>query len=150
METVNRQGQIVRRLPSEFTVGYRTVTGKEDEWFLAAELYFQPGDELQAISRIKELLKRRSDTQPIGLPSCGSVFRNPEGKFAAELIEASKLKGMRVGDAEVSTKHANFIINVGSASAHDVETLIEIVLQKVWHDHAVQLYPEVKFIGIKK
>ncbi len=150
VETVNRQGQIVRRLPSEFTVGYRTVTGKEDEWFLAAELYFQPGDELQAISRIKELLKRRSDTQPIGLPSCGSVFRNPEGKFAAELIEASKLKGMRVGDAEVSTKHANFIINVGSASAHDVETLIEIVLQKVWHDHAVQLYPEVKFIGIKK
>lgn len=150
VEMINRRGEIVRRLPSEFKVGYRTVEGNDQEWFLAAELYFKPGDQEQALLRIKELLKRRSETQPIGLPSCGSVFRNPEGKFAAELIEASKLKGMRVGDAEVSTKHANFIINTGAATAQDVETLITHIQQTVWQEHAVELCPEVKFIGIRK
>lgn len=147
VDVINRQGEIMRRKPNEYQVGYRSVVGHADEWFLAAQLRFMPGDQQQANLRIKELLKRRNDTQPIGLPSCGSVFRNPEGKYAAELIEASKLKGMRIGDAEVSIKHANFIINLGAATARDVETLIQHVQQTVWQDHAVKLCPEVKFVG---
>jgi UDP-N-acetylmuramate dehydrogenase len=147
VDVINRQGKIMRRTPQEYIVGYRSVTGARDEWFLSAQLRFLPGDQNKANSRIKELLARRNATQPIGLPSCGSVFRNPDGKYAAELIEASKLKGMRIGNAEVSTKHANFIINIGAASALDVETLITHVQHTVWQDHAVRLFPEVKFVG---
>lgn len=147
VDVINRHGQIMRREPNAYQVGYRSVVGAADEWFVGAELRFLAGDQ-QTANRIKELLQRRNATQPIGLPSCGSVFRNPEGKYAAELIEASKLKGMRIGDAEVSTKHANFIINLGAATAHDVETLIQHVQQTVWQDHAVKLCPEVKFVGV--
>lgn len=147
VDVVNRRGEIIRRKPEEYSVGYRSVSGPTDEWFLAAQLRFLPGDQLQANVRIKELLARRNATQPIGLPSCGSVFRNPDGKYAAELIEASKLKGKRVGGAEVSTKHANFIINMGDATARDVEMLITHIQHVVWQDHAVQLCPEVKFVG---
>lgn len=147
VEVINRQGEIFMRQPSEYKVGYRSVQGPEQEWFLAAHLKFLPGDQNLAQAQIKELLQRRSATQPIGLPSCGSVFRNPVGKYAAELIEASKLKGKRVGNAEVSTKHANFIINLGGATALDVETLIHDIQQQVWQDHGVELHPEVKFIG---
>lgn len=148
VQVINRQGEIRWRNPNEYQVGYRSVTGPSNEWFLAVRLCFKPGNLEHANLRIKELLKRRSDTQPIGLPSCGSVFRNPDGKYAAELIEASKLKGMRVGGAEVSTKHANFIINLGSATARDVETLIQHIQQTVLQEHAVQLCTEVKFVGV--
>jgi UDP-N-acetylmuramate dehydrogenase len=149
VEVINRRGEITLRTPQEYQIGYRSVSGPADEWFLAAQLRFVPGDQDQAQQRIKELLQRRSATQPIGLPSCGSVFRNPEGKYAAELIEASKLKGRRIGDAEVSIKHANFIINLDKALARDVELLIQEVQQVVWDDHAVRLQPEVKFVGIE-
>lgn len=148
VEVINRRGEIITRSPQEYQIGYRSVVGPEDEWFLAAQLKFVPGNQELAQRRIKELLQRRSATQPIGLPSCGSVFRNPEGKYAAELIEASKLKGRRIGDAEVSMKHANFIINLGKATARDVELLIKEIQQTVWDDHAVRLHPEVKFVGI--
>lgn len=149
VEVINRRGEITLRTPQEYQVGYRSVLCPAEEWFLAAHLKFVHGDQEQAQRRIKELLQRRSATQPIGLPSCGSVFRNPEGKYAAELIEASKLKGKRIGDAEVSIKHANFIINLGKASARDVELLIQEVQQIVWNDHALRLQPEVKFVGIE-
>lgn len=144
---INRQGQISIRSPAEYKIGYRTVVAPAEEWFIGAQLKFLPGDQQQASLRIKELLQRRNATQPIGLPSCGSVFRNPEGKYAAELIEASKLKGMRVGNAEVSMKHANFIINIGDATAENVETLIRTVQERVLQDHAVELHAEVKIIG---
>lgn len=149
VDVIDRAGVITRRTPLEYKISYREAIGpKTEEWFLGAQLYFKLGDQEQALLRIKELLKRRSETQPIGLPSCGSVFRNPPGKYAAELIEASKLKGVRIGNAEVSNKHANFIINLGGALAKDVEQLIALVQQTVWQDHAVALCPEVKFIGI--
>lgn len=147
VEVINRQGEIFTRSPDYYNVTYRSVVGPTDEWFLAAHLKFVPGDQQLANERIKELLRRRNATQPIGLPSCGSVFRNPTGKYAAELIEASKLKGRRIGNAEVSTKHANFIINLGNATARDVESLIKEVQLRVMEDHAVELCTEVKFIG---
>lgn len=143
---INKKGEVNIRDRDEFKVGYRSVIGTEGEWFLSANLKFKPGAGL-AKEDISRLLQRRNASQPIGVPSCGSVFRNPCGKYAAELIEASKLKGRRVGGAEVSTKHANFIVNVDNASAQDVIRLIKEIKQQVLLDHKVELQPEVKLIG---
>jgi UDP-N-acetylmuramate dehydrogenase len=93
------------------------------------------------------MLARRKATQPLGLPSCGSVFRNPPGDHAARLIEASGLKGFRLGGAEVSAKHANFIINRDAATAADIEALIAHVKQTVFETHGVELVHEVRMVG---
>ena len=93
------------------------------------------------------MLERRKTTQPLGLPSCGSVFRNPPGDHSARLIEAAGLKGYRIGGAEVSTKHANFIINADNATATDIEALIEYVRQTVIEKHGVELVHEVRIVG---
>ena len=113
---------------------------------MEATLEFDP-DVDASMETLNKMLGRRKDTQPLGLPSCGSVFRNPEGDFAARLIEASGLKGCRIGDAEVSEKHANFIINRGEASARDVEDLINYVRQTVADNAGVELIHEVKIVG---
>ena len=147
VETIDRQGQRHLRRPQEFIVAYRRVTGVEGEWFVAAHLRLQGGNSEAATVRIKELLERRGATQPIGQPSCGSVFRNPDGDHAARLIEASGLKGACIGGACVSEKHANFIINTGSATAADIEALIEKVAAEVERQHGVQLIREVHIVG---
>ncbi len=147
VETIDRKGQRHLRQPEEFQVAYRHVKGVSDEWFVAAHLRLHRGDSEAATVRIKELLERRGATQPIGLPSCGSVFRNPEGDHAARLIEASGLKGVCIGGACVSEKHANFIINSGNASATDIEVLIEKVWAEVERQHGVQLIREAHIVG---
>ena len=96
---------------------------------------------------LNRMLERRKSTQPLGLPSCGSVFRNPEGDHAARLIEAAGLKGYGIGGAEVSDKHANFIINRGDATPGDIEQLIEHVRRTVLEKHGVGLVHEVKIVG---
>ncbi len=113
---------------------------------MAATFAFEATENLDR-SGIKSLLKKRGDTQPIGLPSCGSVFRNPEGDHAARLIESCGLKGFRIGGAEVSTKHANFIINTGDANAQQIEELILHVQSTVNKATGIQLIPEVRIIG---
>ncbi len=87
-------------------------------------------------------------TQPTRQPSCGSVFRNPEGDHAARLIEAAGLKGRRIGGAEVSEKHANFIINTGEATAADIEALIALVQQEVEQQSGIPLTTEVHRVGV--
>jgi UDP-N-acetylmuramate dehydrogenase len=96
---------------------------------------------------LREMLGRRKNTQPLGMPSCGSVFRNPPGDFAARLIESAGLKGHRIGGAEVSTKHANFIINRGGATAAEIEQLIDYVQQTVAAVHRIELVHEVRIVG---
>ncbi|EQD36751.1 UDP-N-acetylenolpyruvoylglucosamine reductase, partial [mine drainage metagenome] len=119
LETIDRRGREHKRPASEYRVGYRRVeTPAPDEWFLAATLRFEKGPAASEAA-VRELLERRRATQPIGEWSCGSVFTNPPGDHAARLIEASGLKGVAVGGASVSSKHANFIINHGAASAND-------------------------------
>jgi len=147
VETIDRHG--VRRWhePGDFQVAYREVRGPAGEWFVAVELHLQSGDGAASLARVKELLERRNQTQPIGLPSCGSVFRNPPGDHAARLIEACGLKGACHGGACVSTKHANFIINGGDASAADIEELIVRVAETVERVHGIHLYPEVRIVG---
>jgi UDP-N-acetylmuramate dehydrogenase len=147
VETVNRQGELHRRLPDAYRIAYRTVEGSADEWFVSAELQLQTGDTSAALAGIRELLERRNTTQPTGQPSCGSVFRNPPGDHAARLIESAGLKGRRIGGARVSEKHANFIINTGSATAADLESLIGLVQETVERQQGVRLQTEVRIVG---
>jgi UDP-N-acetylmuramate dehydrogenase len=147
VETIDHQGKLYRRQPGEYQIAYRTVKGPESEWFVAAEFALEPGDAEAALLRIKGLLEKRNASQPIGSPSCGSVFRNPEGDFSGRLIEAAGLKGQCIGGACVSEKHANFIINQGGATAADIESLILYIQEQVWKHSGVRLVPEVRIIG---
>lgn len=147
VETIDRSGVLRTRGREEFTVGYREVTQPSEEWFVDAELHLMRGLGEKSLVKIRELLRKRAATQPIGLRSCGSVFRNPPGDYAGRLVERSGLKGARIGGAEVSPKHANFIINSGNASAKDIETLIELVRDTVERTQGVRLIPEVRFLG---
>ena len=145
--TIDRQGEIYQHKAGDYQATYRTVTGPKDEWFISAVLKFKKGDGEKAAENIRQLLDKRAQTQPTGLPSCGSVFRNPTGDYAARLIEASGLKGKKIGGAVVSEKHANFIINADNASANDIEQLIYYVQQQVKEKQGVELQTEVKVIG---
>lgn len=149
VKTVNRLGELRRRSPRDFRVGYRHVAPDEarDEWFVAAWFMLPRGDGRASRARIKELLERRIASQPLQLPNAGSVFRNPPGDHAARLIESCGLKGVRIGGAQVSEKHANFIVNVGGASAADIEDLINTVHDTVLDKTGVDLIREVRIIG---
>jgi len=148
LETIDRRGRTHRREPSEYRVGYREViTPAPDEWFIGAELSFERRPGAHA-GEVRKLLEQRKASQPIGEWSCGSVFTNPPGDHAARLIEAAGLKGFRIGDASVSQKHANFIINHGRASAADLEHLIGHVRDTVARVHGVALHPEVRIVGV--
>ncbi|NDU85376.1 MAG: UDP-N-acetylmuramate dehydrogenase [Ferrovum sp.] len=152
VETVDRQGRVYRRQPDDYHIGYRSVRLKEtlgvqEEWFVAAWLCFPPGDASQASAQIRSLLARRVADQPLNLPNAGSVFRNPPGDYAARLIEACGLKGLRKGGAEVSLKHSNFIVNREHATARDIESLMAEVQARVWARYGVSLHPEVCIVG---
>ena len=149
--TVDQQGNTHKRCPRDFQVDYRHVapTRQRREWFVAAWFLFPKGDGEAGRAEIKRLLERRVASQPLELPNAGSVFRNPPGDYAARLIESCGMKGVRVGDAQVSEKHANFIVNLGRATATDIETLIETVQEKVKLKHGVELIREVRILGEK-
>ena len=148
--TVDRKGKQWTRQKSDFVVNYRSVAKPAGEWFIAAMVGLSPDIKQTGNNTIRELLTRRGMTQPMGEASCGSVFRNP-GKDtpAAKIIEFCGLKGKRVGNACVSEKHANFIINLGNATASDIEELIQHVQQVVYEKHHITLVPEVHVVGDK-
>lgn len=145
--TVDRQGVLRQRLPEDFTVSYRHVEIPKGEWFVSAELMLLEGDVAVETAKIKALLKRRNITQPTNQPCAGSVFRNPENDFSGRLIEEMGLKGLTIGGASVSEKHANFIVNDGTATAADIEALIFLLQQKVEQQYGVKLQPEVHIVG---
>jgi UDP-N-acetylmuramate dehydrogenase len=147
VDVLDRRGGRRTRPASDYEIGYRSVKGPENEWFLGAQLEFErkPGVNGDAI---RELLEKRKQTQPIGEWSCGSVFTNPRDDHAARLIETAGLKGYRIGDASVSAKHANFIINHGAARAADIEALILHVQRRVAEVHHVDLATEVRIVGV--
>ena len=145
VETIDRAGDVRRRDASDYRTSYRHVEAPaNDEWFLGAEFSFEAGS---SEADTRALLARRKETQPIGEWSCGSVFTNPPGDHAARLIETAGLKGLRIGGAVVSTKHANFILNEGAATARDIESLIETVQREVEHKLGRKLTPECRIVG---
>jgi len=144
--TIDRRGELRERPRAEFAIDYRTVRGPRSEWFLGATFRFDP-DAASSMDAIKTMLARRNAAQPLGTPSCGSVFRNPEGDFAGRLIEHAGMKGRRRGGAMVSDKHANFIVNTGTATAADIEGLIGEVQAAVQQASGVALELEVRVLG---
>ncbi len=147
VETIDRHGNIRTRLPEDFEVRYREVIRPDDEYFLRGWFRQQHGDVNKAQQQIRHLLERRAQTQPTTQASCGSTFRNPEGDFAARLIESAGLKGHCIGGACVSEKHANFIINRGDATATDIELLMGYVQQQVFRQSSISLQAEVHIVG---
>jgi UDP-N-acetylmuramate dehydrogenase len=150
--TIDRTGKQYIRLPHEYEIAYRHVVGKDPaankEVFAGAWFRFPVMDKLVARDSIKSLLKKRVASQPLRWPNAGSVFRNPPGDFAARLIESTGLKGHRIGGAEVSQQHANFIVNPDStATAADIEQLIATVQTRVADVTGVNLIREVRIVG---
>jgi UDP-N-acetylmuramate dehydrogenase len=147
--TIDRSGKLVLRAKDEFDIGYRHCVAKppREEWFAAAWFRLEPGDGETSRGVMKELLGRRVATQPLSLPNAGSVFRNPPRDHAARLIESCGLKGFTVGGAQVSPRHANFIVNLGNATARDIETLIDHVHGEVLAKSGMDLVREVRIVG---
>ena len=148
VQTIDRRGELHLRSREEFVTGYRHVElPAGEEWFIAAWFDLPAGEASAAEQKIKSLLAKRLATQPLNQPNAGSTFRNPPGDFAARLIEASGLKGYRIGGAQVSEKHANFIVNLGDATADDIERLIAHMQETVQREHGIELQREVRIIG---
>ena len=144
VQTISLSGELKERFPNDYEINYRSVIHRfSDEFFIGARFDFnlnKPND------NVRELLDKRNSSQPIGLPSCGSVFKNPKDNYAAKLIESSGLKGFCIGGACVSEKHANYIINQNNATALDIENLIIHIQNTVKTLHNVELETEIIII----
>jgi UDP-N-acetylmuramate dehydrogenase len=151
VDTIDRAGELRRRTPADYDIGYRhmELRARRDEWFVSAVFSFEPGVEAVAMAKMKALLSKRVASQPLNEPNAGSVFRNPPGDHAARLIESCGLKGFTVGGAQVSPKHANFIVNAGGASAADIEAVMDHVQATVKQRTGVELIREVRIVGEK-
>ncbi len=147
VETINRNGNLTIRTPNDFKINYRNVICPDNEWFVAGKFIFNKNGISKNKQVIRNLTAKRAVSQPIGELTCGSVFRNPPGDYAARLIESCGLKGKRIGDAEVSCKHANFIINRDKATAEDVENLINYIKDQVKKQTGIDLLLEVKILS---
>lgn len=158
--TIDRQGNLWERMPADYEINYRHVSLKaegsqasslsphpSEEWFVAATFQLPRGDTQSSRRIIRGLLQKRLATQPLERPNAGSVFRNPPNDYAARLVEACGLKGRTIGGAQISTKHANFIINTGGARAADIEQLIELVERSVKEKFGIALEREVRIVG---
>ena len=149
VETMDRSGNLHQREPRDFDVGYRFVKGPENEWYLGAALDLTPKPVIEGKNLIRKYLDVRERSQPTRLPNSGSVFKNPKEDFAGRLIEECELKGACIGGACVSKKHANFIVNTGSATATDIESLIDLIRAKVKERFQISLELEVQIEGEK-
>ena len=144
VKTMSYSGEIKDRKPSDFEITYRsTIHKNSNEFFVSAVFNFNLKEQNDDVG---ELLKKRNSTQPIGLPSCGSVFKNPKNHFAAKLIESSGLKGYCIGGACVSEKHANYIINQDNATAQDIENLIAHIQDVIKQQFDIELETEIIII----
>lgn len=144
--TLDADGRERLLTKKDLRFGYRR-SNLTDHWVLSARLKLRPGDRNDILASVDKQLKRRAERQPLGTKNCGSVFKNPPGDHAARLIEAAGLKGTRVGDARISPKHANFIENLGRASAGDVHALLALVQKTVREKCGVDLELEVWPVG---
>ena len=151
IEVISPAGRGVRHIPrAELRFAYRALRGLAPGSVILSALFSVSLSDTGAVrAEVDRLLAARSNSQPLNVPSCGSVFKNPPGDFAGRLVEAAGLKGRRVGGAEISPMHANFIANRGGATAADILALIREAQAAVWRTAGVRLVPEVRIIGGK-
>ena len=148
VRAVSRDGRMVELRGNELDLGYRrSVFQSNGHAICEVELELDEGDVDQIKSAMDDFTQRRQSKQPLEYPSAGSTFKRPKGHFAGTLIDQTGLKGLRVGGAMVSEKHAGFVVNAGGATAADVLKLIEEVKRRVFETYAVKLSPEVRIIG---
>ena len=138
---------LVRIQGNELPWGYRSSGIPERDIIVEAELMAKPGNIMQIQAKMEAALNRRKAAQPLTKPSAGSIFRNPSKSSVGKMIEDLGLKGYRIGGAEVSTKHANFIVNNGSATAADVLAIIMEIRRRVKDVYGTELQTEIRFIG---
>ncbi|WP_177505423.1 UDP-N-acetylmuramate dehydrogenase [Anaerosinus sp.] len=147
---VSRDGEVKRFERNELDFGYRhSIFQENGDIICEIELSLMAGIHTEIHDKMGDLTQRRESRQPLEMPSAGSTFKRPVGHFAGTLIEQSGLKGFRIGGAQVSPKHAGFVINAGDAKAQDVLDLINEVQRLVYEKHGVKLYPEVRTLGEK-
>ncbi|MBU0278940.1 UDP-N-acetylmuramate dehydrogenase [Gemella sp. zg-1178] len=148
VETLSLEGQYKEYSNSDMNFSYRHSI-IQDTKDIITTVYFKlkPGNKKEMMARVEELNKMRSDKQPLEYPSCGSVFKRPEGYFAGKLIQDADCQGLTIGGAQVSTKHAGFMINIDNATCEDYKNLIALVQKKVFEHSGVKLEREVKIIG---
>ena len=146
---LDETGKVNTLSAADCALSYRhSLFSDHPDWLiLEAEMELQPGDAGVIKARMDELSAQRRAKQPLELPSAGSTFKRPEGHFAAALIDQCGLKGLSVGGAQVSEKHAGFLVNRGDATAEDMVRLIDLVKERVFRETGVELEPEVKFLG---
>jgi UDP-N-acetylmuramate dehydrogenase len=145
---IDLNGDVWNARADELGYAYRTSTLQLTPVVcVRARFHGEPGDRPTAVRRIKEMANERIAKQPLAQPNTGSIFRNPPGDHAGRLIEAAGLKGSRVGDAVVSEKHANFIVNTGNATAIEVRALMKRCQAAVKAEFGVELVPEVELVG---
>ena len=147
VEFIDSDGEIKTLSAAELDFGYRrSAFQNEERLILSAELVLRPGDGGDIKALMDDFGNRRRHKQPLDLPSAGSVFKRPEGHFAGALIEGAGLKGLRVGGAQVSEKHAGFIVNTGGATAADVLALVETIRARVREKYGVELELEIRVV----
>lgn len=157
VKTIDRVGILCDRTAADYHIGYRQVELRKSlaadipvTWFAGGWFRLQAGEREVSRQAIKKLLTARSKSQPLGFPNAGSVFRNPSEDYAARLIERCGLKGLRIGDAMLSTMHANFILNCGQANASEIEAVIDVARDTVKTKSGIDLVTEVRIIGQAK
>jgi len=145
---VSLDGEVIRYLKDDLEFGYRHSIFQSNHYVICeVELSLVKGNKEEIEARMDELTMRRESKQPLEMPSAGSTFKRPQGYFAGTLIEQTGLKGFKVGGAQISKKHAGFVVNAGEATAEDVLNLIQEVQKMVFEKHGVKLHPEVRTIG---
>jgi len=151
LEIKNQKSKIKNLNNKECEFGYRDSIFKRNQnlIILSAILQLKKGNQKKIKNEIKKNLEQRKKTQPLNFPSAGSVFKNPSGFFAGELIEKCNLKGKRIGKVKISEKHANFIVNLGNGKAKDVIKLIRLVRKKVKDRFGIELVEEIQLLGLK-
>ncbi len=149
-DVIDKEGNIFTLPAEELELSYRHSAIEEKELIVVgAEFELTEGDKTAIKEKMADFAARRRDKQPLNFPSAGSTFKRPEGYFAGKLIEDSGLKGKTIGGAQVSEKHAGFIINTGTAASKDIIELIDYCIQTVYNKYGVKLQPEVRIIGRK-
>ena len=145
VEVMDRQGNSRWLRNAEMGFSYRhSVLETADDLVTAAEFTLTPAEPEAIKARMKELIGKRSASQPLNLPSAGSAFKRPKGGYAAALIDQAGLKGFRVGNAGISDKHAGFAVNLGGATANDVKELLQTVSDRVFEQSGIRLEPEIR------
>jgi len=147
VEGVTVNGEAIRFRRDEMVFTYRDSHLPSGTVVTAVRLRLEKKDAEDLGAKVRELVSKRKQSQPTGYPNSGSMFRNPPGDFAGRLIEAAGLKGKRIGNAEISARHANFMVNLGGARAEDVKQLMDLARSEVKRKFGVELFSEVKFLG---